>query len=303
MNGYSPEQFSKKAVINYKVSELKDAMDNGKILEALVIRCNKDLTIEVKLASNLSGTMTIDEFEYSPDEKPIKSIAVLAKVGKTIKFKVLSMEKADKGYNITLSRKAAQRDCYENYVSKFEIGQVIDAMATYVESYGIFCDIGCGIPALMPIENVCTTRINNPKESLKGVHHMKAVVKSVENGKITLSHKELLGTWEDEAAKFELGDTVSGIVRIVEDYGVFVQLTPNLVGLADVYPDVNCGDSVSVYIKNIVPDKMKIKLMIISKNDKFDERIHFEYKLPESGFIRDWVYSPDNASKRIESHF
>ena len=62
---------------------------------------------------------------------------------------------------------------------------------------------------------------------------IKAVIKSVENGRISLSHKELLGTWEENAERFCAGETVSGIIRSVENYGAFVELTPNLAGLAE----------------------------------------------------------------------
>ena len=47
------------------------------------------------------------------------------------------------------------------------------------------------------------------------------VIKSItEDQKITLSHKELLGTWEENAELFSAGQTVTGVIRSVEDYGV-----------------------------------------------------------------------------------
>ena len=49
-----------------------------------------------------------------------------------------------------------------------------------------------------------------------------------------------------------------GIVRSVEEYGTFVEIAPNLAGLAETCPDLHPGQAVSVYIKNILPDKMKI---------------------------------------------
>ena len=52
---------------------------------------------------------------------------------------------------------------------------------------------------------------------------------------------------------FSIGETVSGIVRSVEDYGVFVELAPNLAGLAEPCEDVTQGMQVSVYIKNKKP--------------------------------------------------
>lgn len=299
---YLPEQFAKR-IGGYRITDIKQAIESEEILEANVIKCDKDLNTQIQLGNNLIGVIPADEFEYSIDGRPMKSVAVLSKVGKSVKFKVMSAFKGTDGiYKIELSRKMAQKECYENYISKLELGQVIDARVTYVESYGAFCDIGCGITALLPIENICISRVANPSRDLKAMRNIKAVVKSIIDGKITLTHKELLGTWSEEASKFQAGDTVTGTVRVIEDYGVFVELTPNLVGLADVYPDISAGDEVSVYIKSIIPDKMKIKLLIINKNDRHTGSLHFNYKLPQNGFIYDWYYSPKECSKKFETH-
>ncbi len=45
--------------------------------------------------------------------------------------------------------------------------------------------------------------------------------------------RELLGTWQENAARFRAGQTVTGVVRTVTDYGAFIALTPNLCGLAE----------------------------------------------------------------------
>ena len=56
---------------------------------------------------------------------------------------------------------------------------------------------------------------------------------------------------------------MTGIVRSVMDYGIFVELAPNLTGLAEPLEGFQAGDSVSVYLKSILPDRQKIKLAII----------------------------------------
>ena len=54
-----------------------------------------------------------------------------------------------------------------------------------------------------------------------------------EQDRIVLTLRELLGTWSENAACFAAGETVVGIVRSVEDYGVFIEIAPNLAGLAE----------------------------------------------------------------------
>ena len=117
--------------------------------------------------------------------------------------------------------------------------------------------------------------------------------------------RELLGTWEENAAIFAEGQTVRGIVRSVENYGIFVELTPNLAGLAEYREDVFPGQTAAVYIKSILPEKMKIKLIII------DTAQVAAYRAPKRYFIDPtitehidtWLYSPPGARRRIETVF
>ena len=57
--------------------------------------------------------------------------------------------------------------------------------------------------------------------------------------------------------------TVTGWVRGVQPYGTFVELGPNLTGLADQTEGLQEDDRVSVYLKAILPDRMKVKLTIL----------------------------------------
>jgi small subunit ribosomal protein S1 len=120
-----------------------------------------------------------------------------------------------------------------------------------------------------------------------------------------VSTRELLGTWEENASRFSAGQTVSGIIRSVESYGVFVELRPNLAGLAEYRDDVKVGQTAAVYIKSIVPDKMKIKLIIIDAHDteRFASPLEYFIDPKETMHIDSWVYSPKNSKRIIESVF
>lgn len=63
---------------------------------------------------------------------------------------------------------------------------------------------------------------------------------------------------------------VKGIAREKEKHknGIFIELKPNLIGLADYKEDIKYGENVEVYIKKIMPEKKKIKLVIIDDNKK-----------------------------------
>ena len=131
---------------------------------------------------------------------------------------------------------------------------------------------------------------------------IKAIIKSIENGRVSLSHKELLGTWEENAARFRAGETVAGVVRSVENYGAFVELSPNLAGLAETKEGVRAGQQASVFIKSIIPEKMKIKLIII---DAFEgsRRPKPPVYFTEAAHIDRFRYSPACCPKLVESDF
>ena len=80
-----------------------------------------------------------------------------------------------------------------------------------------------------------------------------------------LTYKELLGTWEDNIKEFSEGDTVEGIARETEKQknGIFVELKPNLVGLADYKENIIYGQKVRVNIRKIIPEKRKVKLVFM----------------------------------------
>ena len=117
-----------------------------------------------------------------------------------------------------------------------------------------------------------------------------------------LSHKELLGTWAQNAELYLPGETVAGVIRSVEDYGVFVELTPNLAGLAEPCEGVRAGQHAGVYIKSILPEKMKIKLIIVDSFQSDEPPMPMQYFV-EGSHLDHWQYSPDCSSKLMEVTF
>lgn len=93
------------------------------------------------------------------------------------------------------------------------------------------------------------------------------MVKSInkQEGRVILSYKELLGTWEENAKQFEVGQKVKGIIRETEKNknGIFIELTPNLVGMAEYEEGLEYGQKVDVYIKRIDYERRKVKVLIV----------------------------------------
>ncbi|MBQ1186623.1 MAG: S1 RNA-binding domain-containing protein [Clostridia bacterium] len=306
MTGFYPEGLNEARMgakrKKYTISELKEAKAKGEILEATAYMCDADHNMLVNLGE-IKGVIPRVEGAIGIEEGYTKDIAIISRVGKSVCFTVeeINTEAEPRPYAL-LSRRNAQLKCKREFLDKKTPGDIIDARVTHLESFGVFCDIGCGNIALLPIDSISVSRISHPKDRFSAGDDIKVVIKNIEpDGKITLTHKELLGTWEENAAKFSAGQTVSGVVRSVESYGIFIELAPNLAGLAELKEGVKVGDTAGVYIKSIIPDKMKIKLIII---DSFEAEAVKPYEYYYKGDrIETFTYSPKESVKLIETIF
>lgn len=301
---FSPEYSNSADRKQYTIADVHKAITDNEIMDGLVLECSGDLQLVVRIGRNITGTIKFSELEYRIDGKDSKEVAAMSKVGKHVKFIPLYVEEDGDNYIVQCSRKAAQKKCYDEYISKLVPGDIIDAKIVKTESYGAFCDIGCGIVALLPTKLISVTHVVDPERFLAASNKLKVVVNEIqEDGKIQLTHRELLGTWEDEVQKIQAGSTQIGAVLSVEDYGVFVRLTQNLSGLAQPPEgiDVKPGDLVSVHINSIDSSKLKIRLSIMGKIEGYEEVSSFDYYMTD-GRIDEWIYS-DNKKKEIKNNF
>lgn len=294
------------------LSGLERAMRENKTLEATATMCDNELNLYVDLFG-IQGIIPKNECLLTNNEEPIKDIAIITRVGKPVCFKVLAIENRDDTFCVILSRRAAQIECKNFYLSSLLAGDIIDATVTHLDNFGAFVDIGCGNISLLSIDCISVSRISHPSDRLFVGQKLKVAVKSndMDSGRIYVTLKELLGTWEENAAAFSVGQTVSGIVRSIESYGIFVELSPNLAGLAELredkraFKELMVGDSVSVYIKSIIPEKMKIKLVLIdfATEQHLPRPIQYFIDTDKAEHLDIWQYSPDYCIKTVETVF
>lgn len=285
-------------------ASLERAMQNGLILEGTVVLCDADFTLTVDLGC-MYGILPRSEVQLARDGGTVRDIAVITRVGKTVCFLVTGFSHDASGKEVALlSRRAAQKECEERFLSFLTPGDIIPAKVTHLEPFGAFVDIGCGIVSLLSIDCISVSRISHPKDRFFPGMIISVIVRSIEKetGRIYVSHKELLGTWEENAALFAPGQTVTGIVRSIETYGVFVELTPNLAGLAEFREDLSVGQNAAVYIKSLIPERMKVKLVLIDSYRGEGGARKAEYFI-RSGHIDRWVYSPASCPRVVESIF
>ena len=302
MNRYFPEGELDKCPAN--MTEAEEYTENSLIAEALCILCTNEHDLIVDFGS-FRGRIPRCEGAVGIDDGTTRDIALISRVNKPVQFRIIGFDTDECGNRrAVLSRRLAQEECIRNYISLLKCGDIIHAKVTHMEQFGAFVDIGCGIPSLIPIDLISVSRISHPSDRFTVGQNILCAVKSIDDGKITLTHKELLGTWQENADKFRIGETVTGIVRSIESYGIFVELRPNLAGLAELRPDIKVGSKVSVYIKAMIPDKMKIKLIIVDTfdTDKKEKPSDIEYFIT-SGSLESWKYSTERSEKYIVTEF
>ncbi len=285
---------------------LEKAMEKQKILESVATLCDSDFCLHFDLGS-MHGLMPREEVALTRPDEDVKDIAVLTRVGKPVCFRIIGFVRDAYGELCALlSRRAAQMDCMQSYIATLSPGDIIPATVTHLENFGAFVDIGCGIISLLSIDSISVSRISHPKVRFTPGDKIFAVVKSIDSeGRIYISHRELLGNWEENAALFTPGQTVAGVVRSIEPYGIFVELTPNLAGLAELKDGVEVNQTAAVYIKSILPEKMKIKLIIIDSQpmNRAARPMRYFTDTHENAHIDTWRYSPACCERVIESVF
>ena len=284
------------------------AIDNNVVQATRVLASQAGRTMDSITRDVLAGGTNVI---YAPklgadgaETGTVRDIAVLTRVGRPTCFVIEGLDTDEDGAPCyRLSRAKAQQLCKAEYLDTLSPGDILPCTVTHIEPFGAFCDVGCGISALLPIDCMSVSRISSPADRVSVGQQILCAIKNRDaQGRFVLTIRELLGTWAENAARFTVGETVVGIVRSVEEYGTFVEIAPNLAGLAESCNGLAPGQAVSVYIKNILPEKMKIKLVIVNHALSQPHRFELRYFVTE-GHLDRWVYSTPECPKRIETDF
>lgn len=275
------------------LESLRQGLITGEIFRAMCVKCDEFHNLHLDLGT-VKGIIPRAETALGIAEGKLREIGILSRVGKPVCFQVMNI---DQNGTVICSRRLAQLDARRYFFSALRPGDILPAQVQTVADFGVFCDIGCGFTALMRIDRCCISRLQSARERYKPGQFLRAAVLSIDDneGQINLTGRELLGTWEENAENYRQGQTVPGIVRSIMPYGIFVELAPNLSGLAEPMPDLHPGDPVSVYIRAILPQKHKLKLNILEKLPTTALPDTTEYYIT-SGHIGKWEYYPGSSA-------
>ena len=280
------------------VDGLTQAMQTGHILEGTVLSCTPEHDLLVQ-AGPFTGMIPRLEAAIGIAQGTTREIAILSRVGRPVCFVVTGLDTAPDGsVRPILSRRLAQERVLNYYLVHLRPGDILPATVTHLEPFGAFVDIGCGLVSMIGIEHISVSRIPHPNLRFRPGQEIFVVISAIDRAqrRFQLGHRELLGTWEENVRRFSPGMTVPGTIRGVQDYGLFVELTPNLSGLAEYQDGLPDGTRVSVYIKSILPERMKLKLLIIDQLPPLTQPEPFSYFHTE-GHLSVWHSAPPGCRK------
>ncbi|MDR1489408.1 MAG: S1 RNA-binding domain-containing protein [Desulfovibrio sp.] len=202
-------------------------------------------------------------------------------VGKIYPFLITRLEKS--GRNIVVSRRSLlEREYAENreeVLASLQVGDVREAVATRFAPFGVFLELAPGVEGLAHLSELSWSRVGQADEVLSIGDRLRVKVLEIERDKnpprISLSLRQATDDpWVEGARSFSPGDMVCGKVTRLAPFGAFVEILPGMEGLVHVselshekrilkVEEVLApGDTVSVKIKEVDPDKRRMSLSL-----------------------------------------
>ncbi len=212
---------------------VEEKYPSGKKVTGKVITTT-DYGIFIELEEGVEGLIHVTEIDWV--EKSIKPSKYFS-VGDAVEASILKVSSSEK--RISLSIKQLKPNPWELIKGKYTVGQKITGKVKSFADFGAFISLDEGVDALLHISDMSwVKRIKHPSEILKKGQEVEVVVLSIEAEKerISVGLKELTSDpWIDDIPnKYNLGDTVTGKIVNIADFGLFVELDDGIEGLVHV---------------------------------------------------------------------
>jgi len=228
----------------------------------------------VELEKGIEGLVHISEFSWT---KRIGHPSEVLAIGDTIEAVVLSIDRENQ--KIALGIKQTEVNPWMEVANKYPVGTHVKGKVRSFIDYGAFIELEDGIDGLLHNSDISWTRkINHPSEVLKKGQKIDAVVLSVdaENRKLSLGVKQLVtDPWPEFLAKFKPGTVAEGTITKITNFGLFVELAPDLEGLAHI-SELPTEGTTNLEEAHKVGDKVSVKVLRV---DDAERRIALSLKV------------------------
>lgn len=214
---------------------MREKMELKEVVHTKILEANKG-GLMVKI-NGVVGFLPVSQLAPShyprvEDGDKNKILSVLRGfVGQDFDVRIITAEQ--NGEKLIVSERAVMEDELMQKVGKLSIGDVVDGEVTGVVDFGAFMKFGNDLEGLIHISELAWQRIENPKDIVKVGDKVKAQIIAIDNDRVSLSLKRLQkDPWEDAVKKYKIGQVVTGKVLKLAPFGAFVELDPEIHGLA-----------------------------------------------------------------------
>lgn len=283
--------------------------ENKKFLNALSQGCdiNYGVYIEGESTAYVNGSLLLcfgNNVGVIPDSEMAlfdNAKTGVCLVGKIVGFYVVSKEENDGITTYNLSRKAQQKMYHSGVIAKLKATDIIDAKVLSVQDKYAFVDIGYGVHSVIQNVDASVVYLPSLKSFFEVGENVKVIVKRAvteDNMRLYVSHKELLGTWEQNIALLEESGGImnprKGVVAAVHSFGVFIMLAQNLVALTTdegvALSNLSVNEKVSVVVKNVNDSLGRIKVYLLHSTGRLSDHIEKKYFLDYDYAANDYIW-------------
>jgi small subunit ribosomal protein S1 len=224
----------------------------------------------VKLEEGIEGLVHTSEMSWT--EKIYHPSRIL-NIGDTVEVMVVDIDVAKR--QISLSTKRLEPNPWDSVAEHYPVGAIIEAEIKNISEFGLFIGIDNGIDGLIHISDISWTKTpGHPAEIYKKGQLVKAVVLDIDkkNRRFSLGIKQLTpDPWDNVAERYKRGAEVSGVVKNITDFGVFVELEDGIVALMrvseiprkrgeDPLSRFEVGDVIQTTVSAVQQEEKKISL-------------------------------------------
>ncbi len=241
---------------------LKKLQQTGETIAVKVVGANKGgLLIELE---RVAGFLPVSQLstEHYPripggDKQKILE-KLLTFVGNALDVKVLDLEETEQ--KLIVSEKRVNAEHEENRLLAYHVGDIVEGTVSGITPFGVFLRFGENFEGLIHISELAWQRIDNPADIVKPGEVFQVKIIGLEGGKISLSRKQLSpDPWEHVGERYRIGQRVTGKILKINSFGMFVELDPEIHGLAHIseFAGVESSDpSLGVKIGDVLEFKV-----------------------------------------------
>ena len=206
--------------------------------------------------------------------KRVKHPSEIVNVGDEINVKVLKFDKEKQ--RVSLGMKQMGNDPWQEIAQRYPEGTKITGQVTNLTDYGCFVEIEDGVEGLVHVSEMDWTNKNiHPSKVVNLGDSVEVMVLEIdeERRRISLGLKQCIANpWETFAESHEKGDKVSGKIKSITDFGIFIGLDGGIDGLVhlsdiswnksgeDAVRDYKKGDEISAVVLQVDPERERISL-------------------------------------------